>query len=1210
MADQPSLDPRLTLDHVPSAKTDATVDAAGFYQPEGYTEPHLPASLTDAPVVPGYLITAELARGGMGCVYAARDETLDREVAIKTLLPGANAERFVTEAKITARLPHPGIPPVHALGTLADGTPYLAMKLIRGRTLADLLKERVTPTQDLSRFVQIFEQIAQAVGFAHAQGILHRDLKPANIMVGAFGEVQVMDWGLAKDQRTEASPRHEPGESASTDNVQHTLAGTIMGTPGYMAPEQARGQEVDARADVFALGSILAMILTGKPAIVGSNLHDLITRSASADLADVRERLTTSGADAELITLALHCLAANAEERPADGHAVAAEVSAYRAGVEARLRAVETERAAALVREAEQRKRRRLLVLAGSTITAVLLIGLAVSLWQMTRAIAAEGKAVSESEAKDVALQAEKEARDRAFKALRSMTEDVVERKFAAGTVLTDEDKAFLRGVIAQYDAFAAIGGDDAESRAIRAEGRAGVGIMRYRLGELKEAEQDHNAAVEIWKQLVADFPTRPEFRQDLARSHNNRGLLLNGTGRLKEAEQDHNAAVEIKKELAADFPTRPKFRQDLAQSYNNRGALLKDTGQLKEAEQDYNAALGLYKQLVADYPTHPGFRQDLAQSCHNRGALLKDTGRLKEAEQDYDAALSIYKQLAADFPTYLEFRQELASSYNSRGTLLQDTGRLKEAEQDYNAAVQIQKQLAADFPTRPDFRQDLAQSYHNRGTLLKDTGRLKEAEQDYNAAMQIKKQLAADYPTRPEFRQDLAGSHLNRGILLKDTGRLKEAEQDYNAAMQIKKQLAADYPTRPEFRQDLAGSHNDRGVLLKDTGRLKEAEQDCNIALSLYKQLAADYPTRPELRQDLAGSHNNRGILLKATDRLKEAEQDYNAAVEIRKQLVADFPTRPDFRQTLATSHNNRGNLLRDTGRHKEAEQDYDTALSIYKQLVADYPTRLLFRQELATSHNNRGLLLSDTGRLKEAEQDFNAAMQIKKQLVADFPTRPEFRQDLGMSHNNRGILLRSTGRLKEAEQEYYAALNIRKQLVADFPNHPNLRNDLAGTCVNLALLLQQRGELYSAKMRLLEGQPHHLGALQANPQNPYYCQFYRNHLSALTEVRARLLEKADAVRTAQTRRDLGWDPPDDAYDAACLLSQCIPIVEKHAKLDAAKRKEMAQFYGDETMKLLREAVKRGYTDAAHMKKDSDLDPLRSRKDFQTLLTELEKKK
>lgn len=571
MPETGSLGPCPTVEHVPpSVPPVATVDTTGPYPPAG-TEPHVTAPPADAPAVPGYRITAEIATGGMGRVYAGQDLTLDRAVAIKTLLPGADGERFVSEARIAARLAHPGIPPVHALGTLADGAPFLAMKLIRGRTLADLLAERPASLHDLPRFVQIFEQVAQAVGFAHAQGVIHRDLKPLNVMVGAFGEVQVMDWGLAKDLTRPTNPDRPHGEAPTEeDGFALTVAGAVMGTPGYMAPEQARGEAVDARADVFALGGMLAAILTGKPAFVGTTSREVIDRAARADLADVRDRLTASGADGELIALALRCLAADAAERPADGQAVAAEVAAYRAGVEARLRRAETERAEALVREAEQRKRRRTVQVAGGLLATVLLTGLTVSLWQMFRAIAAEGKAVEERGAKETALQDEVKARQQAFAALRSMTEEVIERKFARGTTLTADDRAFLQSVIAQYDAFAAIKGDDADSQALRAEGRSRIGLIRYNLGELDLAEQAYDQALSIRRQLAADFPTRPEFRQDLAGSLNNRGVLLLATGPPKEAEQAYDQALGIRRQLATDFPSQADLRSHLAGTYVN----------------------------------------------------------------------------------------------------------------------------------------------------------------------------------------------------------------------------------------------------------------------------------------------------------------------------------------------------------------------------------------------------------------------------------------------------------------------------------------------------------------------------------------------------------------------------------------------------------------------------------------------------------------
>src|SRR5262245_38723641 len=148
-------------------------------------------------------LVEEIGRGGMGIVLRAVDPFFGRQLAVKVLLARADerpdlARRFLDETRLTGRLQHPGIPPVHEQGTLDDGRPYFTMKLIQGRTLDALLKERASPLDDLPRFVTIFGQVCQTVAYAHSQGVIHRDLKPHNVMVGAFGEVQVMDWGLAK----------------------------------------------------------------------------------------------------------------------------------------------------------------------------------------------------------------------------------------------------------------------------------------------------------------------------------------------------------------------------------------------------------------------------------------------------------------------------------------------------------------------------------------------------------------------------------------------------------------------------------------------------------------------------------------------------------------------------------------------------------------------------------------------------------------------------------------------------------------------------------------------------------------------------------------------------------------------------------------------------------------------------------------------------
>src|SRR5262249_34397930 len=208
---------------------------------------------------------------------------------------------------------------------------------------------------------------------------------------------------------------------------------------------------------------------------------------------------------------------------PADAGAVAEAGGALRAAAEERARRADLERVRAegearqaQARAAEQRKRRRLLLVASGIIAVVLLAGLSVSLWQMQRALQAEAAANNHAEQARLNAGGGKRNAQQTVAPLRGQTAEGGERKFAQGTALTEDDRAFLRGIIAQYDAFAAIKGDDEDSRWVRAEGRLRVGIMRYRLSELQEAEKDYDQALSIYKQLAADFPSRPEFRQEL----------------------------------------------------------------------------------------------------------------------------------------------------------------------------------------------------------------------------------------------------------------------------------------------------------------------------------------------------------------------------------------------------------------------------------------------------------------------------------------------------------------------------------------------------------------------------------------------------------------------------------------------------------------------------------------------------------------------
>ena len=339
-----------------------------------------------------YQLMGEIARGGMGIVMKGHDTDLGRDVAMKVLLQehassDSILQRFVEEAQIGGQLQHPGIVPVYELGLLDDDRPYFTMKLVKGRTLAALFSERTKVEEGRRRFLTIFEQVCQTIAYAHARRVVHRDLKPANIMVGAFGEVQVVDWGLAKvlqeggivderrAQQTQVSIIETVRSAGSSTAGSQSLVGSVMGTPSYMSPEQAQGEieRLDERTDVFSLGAILAEILTGRPAYTGDEDRP-VTEAARALQTGLHNRLDACDAAPELVDLARRCLAPGKELRPRNAGALAKEVHDYLASSEERARQAELQATEARVKAVQERKARRL-TLALATTVLVAIVG-------------------------------------------------------------------------------------------------------------------------------------------------------------------------------------------------------------------------------------------------------------------------------------------------------------------------------------------------------------------------------------------------------------------------------------------------------------------------------------------------------------------------------------------------------------------------------------------------------------------------------------------------------------------------------------------------------------------------------------------------------------------------------------------------------------------------------------------------------------------
>jgi len=294
-----------------------------------------------------FTLVEELGRGGMGIILRGRDKVLHRDVALKIIRdPGdeVQRERFIKEAQVTGQLEHPNIVPVHEFGIDHNGCIFFAMKLVRGRTLGEIIDGHrssdaaVQRDFPLSRLVTILIQVSHAVAFAHSRGVIHRDLKPSNIMLGDFGEVMLMDWGLAKvgvaevpEPPSVGDETPSPGDHPAIRRLDDTQDGSVLGTPVYMPPEQALGQigSLDARSDVYSLGAILYEMLTLRTPVEGDNIKDVLQKVASGEIAAPGDAAPERDIPRDLAAVAMKALSFKPEHRYPDAGAMRRDLELF-----------------------------------------------------------------------------------------------------------------------------------------------------------------------------------------------------------------------------------------------------------------------------------------------------------------------------------------------------------------------------------------------------------------------------------------------------------------------------------------------------------------------------------------------------------------------------------------------------------------------------------------------------------------------------------------------------------------------------------------------------------------------------------------------------------------------------------------------------------------------------------------------------------------
>ncbi len=702
--------------------------------------------------IAGYEIMSVLGAGGMGIVYKARQPRLDRFVALKMIRAGTSARpedivRFEIEAKAVAAIEHANIVQIFEIGE-HDGMPYFSLEYLAGGSLAQKIGGKPQPVDEAARIVEV---LARAMYVAHQHKVIHRDLKPGNVLFAADGTLKITDFGLVK--RLEA------------DSGQ-TRSGSILGTPSYMAPEQARGesQMVGPAADQYALGAILYELLTGRPPFQGTSVLDTL------DMVRSREPVPPSQLQPkiprDLETICLKCLEKETARRYPDVLALAEDLRKYRAGETILARPVSG--AERLWRWCLRNPRVALL---SAVVAALLVIGAAGS---ATAAVMFSQKNQALGTAKTLAEEKQAEAEQKQKLAV------------AAARAANEQNRS---AVDAQVDLIILL---ERNLRHVPA-------IQGQREQILDKAVTRLEAAARAMTDLHRDVEWAPQDEErnwkSLARAHQALGGLSVSRNHVSEAMAQFRQADEIIAKLAAANPENLNMQVNLIRTQRQLGeAAMNRVGDSEGAQRYFRRAIEISRNCLAKKADNDLYKSELANSLGQLAGSELTLGHLEKARELFREELAVRESFSPEEAHKWESRRELAGHYAQRATLSVRTGDLVEAQRLYDQVADLRSQVAAEHPDSWPAQNDLALAFNHQGSMRYPLGGDSDgARQLFRKALLVFKKRAEVDPLDFDNKQTLAKTLYYEATCALHSKDKEGAIAGFRQCLQICKELATE---------------------------------------------------------------------------------------------------------------------------------------------------------------------------------------------------------------------------------------------------------------------------------------------------------------------------------------------------------------------------------------------------------------------------------
>ncbi|MFI5456217.1 MAG: protein kinase [Isosphaerales bacterium] len=873
-----------------------------------------------------YTLTRLHAEGGLGKIWVAHDTDLNRDVALKEIKPTESPSpeswrRFLKEAQITGQLEHPNIVPVYELARRKeDDQPFYTMRFVRGQTLRDAIAEfhrrrAGKPAERLELQRQLLEpfiKVCQAVGYAHSRGVIHRDLKAENVVLGGYGEVVVLDWGLAKvvgQPDADVPQAKEPRISISAE-ADATKTQGQLGTPVYMAPEQvdARHGVVDARTDVYGLGGILFEILTGLPPAPGKTVTEVLRNVESGNLRKAHELEPTVPRPLEAVcTKALAFDQAKRYRRAEDlaedvrRWLVDEPVSVYQDPLPVRLM--------------RWGRRHRTLVasLAALLVTAVVGLTLGVVLIDRERArtvaqrkIAEEQRTIAEAQRnladaqRRIAEEQRTKADDNAARALHNLRlaqsaaddllGEVADVELADIPQMEPVRQRLLEKARAGYQQFLAQKGDDPLIRWGADRSIVRLGHIQALMGDMPNAEILYSKAIAGLEDLVKQDPANADFRRDLARAEQGLGELLKDANRYQQAETALRQAIRLREEIANGPDPSEKDRLALGDSRYQLGALLarRGAGRSQEVVAAYSDAIQNQKRLIQEDGNRPEYFTRLARYLNNLGILQDASGRPQDAEATFRDALKLLEPKVQGPAALPGARWQFARVANNLGALLLKQKR-DGADELIRHARDMFKKLAAEFPAITQYQYELARVNIDLGAFTGGEGHPEKSVSFYKESAQLLEPLLARFPGTPCFRQKLAKANVAIGEWLATTAPA-DGEKVVRKALEEYSALLAKFPDEPEYQSDLGRGRYQLAKLLRVPSRVTtnpaEALRQAEEAQKLLQQVLK---SRPDSDTDQRALAADQRVLTLTLIELGDLDKAISAAGQLPVTRPAD---------------------------------------------------------------------------------------------------------------------------------------------------------------------------------------------------------------------------------------------------------------------------------------------------------------------------------